>query len=374
VTSHGLPDRIYADNGKEFDSAAMQGQTKQMRFGKIQVDPGVMAGVLGGLKIAMTHAIAFNAKAKPVERCFGTVCGRFSKLQSTYCGNKPENRPPSLKGKLERGCAPELADFITAFELWLEGDYHSRPHTGDSMDGRTPNAVFETYLESKRTAPVEILEVMLWKPSRPTKATKDGVRFGGIGYGNREPALIQRLGKEVIVRVDRNHAGRAAICETDGRFICFAPSTIRLPFNTKPEELKEHLAAIKRGNKQIREAYRSRPRPVHDVAASIYEARAEEDRKAREAANIAPPSLVAADTPMSGQLAVLQRGLGGGPQLAIQSDESAAAERGPSMREMMAKAMLRLDAEEEQRQQAKADAQAEYDKRWRKAFGEAEAG
>jgi len=360
VTTHGLPEKIYADNGKENDNFAVQGRTKQMRFGKIQADPTVVSGVLGGLQIGITHAIAFNAKAKPVERAFGTLCDRFSKLQPCYAGNKPENRPPDLKAKLARGLAPSLEDFIAAFALWLDGDYHSRAHTGDAMDGRTPNAVFEKYLEVKRTAPPEILEVMLWKPSRPTKYTKDGVRFGGIGYGNRAPELDRYIGREVVVRVDRGNAGRVAVCETDGRFICFAMSNVKLPFNTTPEELREELAKIKRINKKAREAYQPRPRAVHDVSEQIYASRAQADRQARAAASLPAPTLVQADTPINDQLEQLRRSMDeSNAPLKIASDEPA-KERLPSMRELMAPLIREQEAKREREDEAERQLQADF--------------
>jgi putative transposase len=380
--SHGVPERIYADNGKVFDCAALQGQTKRMRFGKIAVDSGVMAGVLGGLNITMTHATAYNAKAKPIERFFGTVCDRFSKLQPTYCGGTTSTRPENLKSKLERGIAPELADFFAAFEMWLAGDYHARAHTGDAMNGKTPAAVFDECLVEKKTAPDAVLEVMLWKPSRPTKYTRNGVLCDGIGYGNREAALFAWTGKEVIVRVDPANAGRAAICEPNGRLICFAPSNIKLPFNTPKAELKEATANLTRAKKQTREHYKSRPQLHGDVAGQLYADRAEADRVAREAAKVTPPTIAMVNTPLNDQLPALQRALEKSAQPTASNKIDLYADDAPqptdrradllSFAKLMEATQQKLDDEMEAERAAERDANELF----RKAFAnrEAEAG
>jgi hypothetical protein len=69
----GLPDRVYVDNGKDYRSTRFE-----------------LACDRNG--VAITHAKVRNAKAKPVERFFGTLCLQFSQGFETYLGNRPGNR------------------------------------------------------------------------------------------------------------------------------------------------------------------------------------------------------------------------------------------------------------------------------------------
>jgi hypothetical protein len=318
IDSHGVPEEAHVDNGKDYDSSALQGTTKRQRMARrrdaIDVDPTVVAGVFGELRVKVTHALPYNAKAKPIERMFGTVCGRFSKLQSTYCGNRPSNRPEDLQAKLDRNVAPSLEEFTDAFSAWLTGDYHGRAHTGDAMEGRTPAEVFDACLTTKRTAPAEVRRLLLWKPSPPTKVTKNGVRAGGVSYGQADLTLFAWIGREVIVRVDRQDVGRAAVCEPSGRLICFVQSNRKLPFKSTPEEYRAATAANKRQAKKSREYHEFRPR-IHDDTADVMWQQRAEATAAKLAANpAAPPTLVPLVTPLNDQLPALERALNDGPR------------------------------------------------------------
>ncbi len=322
VDSHHVPEEAYIDNGKDFDSAALQGCTKRQRAARrrrsgatLEVDDNAVAGVFGELGIKVTHAIAYNAKAKPIERMFGTLCGRFSKLQATYCGNTPANRPEELLAKLGRNVAPSLAEFTADFAAWLEGDYHARGHTGDAMDGRTPADVFDACLTVKRTAPPEVRRLLLWKPTRPTAVTKNGVRAGGVSYGQAEPALFAWIGRQVIVRVDPADVGRAAVCEPTGKLICFAAANRKLPFKSTPAELRAAIARNRAQQKLHRDYHESRPRLADDAADEMWRRRAAQAAAAR-AANPppTPPTLVPVDSPLNGQLPAIERGLNPGPR------------------------------------------------------------
>jgi hypothetical protein len=369
-TTHGLPEKIYVDNGRVFDNRALSGQTKQMRLGKMEVDKEVMGGVLAGLGIGITHAIAFNAKAKPIERFFGTVCGRFSKLQPTYCGKNPQSKPENLKSKLQRGQAPEFEDFVAAFELWLEGDYHARGHTGHAMDGNTPASVFTACLVEKRTAPAEVMDVMLWKPDR-AKCGWHGVTCEGMDYGRGHPALNDWHGKDVLISIDPNDANRAAVREPSGRLICIATANQRLPFNTTKAELQEKKRAISRERKALHQGYAQRPRKSLDVADQIYQERAEKQRAAELAANVPPPVEKIIHTPISGQLEELRCGLDASkPRLKIAGDDSIEpAERLPSMRELMDSRIEELDAERERAEEARAEERRKHHEAFLEIFG-----
>lgn len=56
----------------------------------------------------------YNARAKPIERFFGTLELGFGKRFTTYCGNKPDNRPEVLQSHLDKGEAPDAGRVFPA--------------------------------------------------------------------------------------------------------------------------------------------------------------------------------------------------------------------------------------------------------------------
>lgn len=321
--SHGVPERVYLDNGKDFDSQALSGETKlarrrrrQTRGVELSVDEAQhVAGLFGTLGVAVTHAEPYNARAKPIERTFGTVCQRFSKLQRTYCGNSPDGRPEHLKARLAGGQAPPLDQFIAEFSEFIEVDYHQRPHFGDAMNGRTPAQVFDACLVAKRTTTAAELELLLQKASRPVRIGRVGVRYNGRDYGMGEPELIRRYGQQVILRSDPADISQVTIWTIDGKFICRALLNRAMPFNPTEQQWREAEAQRKRYRKTLREYHEVRPYvadDAHDLMIRAAAASAQQGQQGESQTNEPqppPPSIRPVRSPMSDQLPALQRSL-----------------------------------------------------------------
>jgi len=100
----------------------LTGETKKERRARrserqtihIEHDMPRFAGVFQLLQIAVWHALPFNAKAKPVERFFGTYEDQFGRLTHSYCGNKPENKPHHLAERLKKGEAVPFDSYVAA--------------------------------------------------------------------------------------------------------------------------------------------------------------------------------------------------------------------------------------------------------------------
>ena len=311
--SHGVCEWVYIDNGKDYDSHALQGKTKRQRRRHIEYDEQRAVGVFGGLGVRVKHAWPFHGQSKPIERFFGTVESRFGKLWPTYCGNSPKNRPENLELRLERGAAPPLEEFVKAFGEWLETDYHARTHTGDGMNGESPAAVFDQCLEEKRTVPDEVLAVLLWKPSKLLKVGQNGVAWQGLRYGVGELSLLGWLGKEVCLRIDPTDVGRVTVWTPEDKFICVARASQRLPFLASQAELRKAIAEKRRGRKVLKEFYEQHPRLHEDLPGLMLEARAEENRRKQQTAAAADrnpgPTIRPIRTAMNDQLPALRRAL-----------------------------------------------------------------
>ena len=251
---------------------------------------------------------------------------------------------------------PAMAEFTAAFRDWLEGDYHVTGHHGDSMEGRTPTAVFDACLTTRRTVPDAERVFAFWKPGQLVKVGRLGVRVGGLIYGMNDAAVIRWQGKQVSVRIDPGDVGRVAVCDPQGRLLCMATANQKVPFRATPEETRKAIAAMKQRNKVVKAYHEQRPRIANDVAGELYAQRADAAKRDREANPPPAPTLSPIVTPFNDQLEALQRAMdrdttpmrfiyGGG---AKPDGENEPAMKLPSFAEMMA-------ARELQREQAAAE-------------------
>jgi hypothetical protein len=319
ILEHGVPESVCIDNGKDFDSYAFHGRTKQQRWqiqrGRIEIDENRIVGIFNHLQCAAHFCWAYHGQSKPIERWFGTLEDRFGRTWPTYCGNKPENKPEILADQLDAGAAPALAEFIAAFSTWLEADYHASAHGGDGMDGRSPGAVHAASWNghAKRTATAEILDLLLMKQSRPVRVTKNGVRWNGLQYGQYAAALFPLIGQEVYLRIDERDITSVQIWSLEDRFICLASANARIPANAKEQDLREAIAMKKRHRRLMRDYIQKRPRMVEDIPDLMIRAAVEMNRQRRNNAlptEAGPAKIEPIRTALEGELPALQRAMG----------------------------------------------------------------
>lgn len=323
VRACGTPLRAHVDNGKDFDSYALHGRTKaQRRKVRVTLDGPRLGGVFGALSIDARNVQPYHGQSKPIERFFGTLEDRFGRAWGTYCGNRPENKPQGLPAALERGEAPLLADFVAAFDAWLDADYHARPHAGDSMGGRSPRDVYAACLAQVRTAPPELLDLLLLKPTRPVKVGQNGVTWGGLRYGAGDRALFPWLGREVTLRVDDRDLSRVQVYAPDGRFVCVAAANARVPANATSDDLRDSIRAKRRHRKIVAEYVDARPRMADDLPDLLTRAAAARHARAAAAAGPAdppppPPSVRPLRSPLEDQMPAIRRAMEARPALRI---------------------------------------------------------
>lgn len=286
-----VPMSVYIDNGKDFDAWILQGETKAERKRKLHIehDTKLFAGVWGILDVKVTHAQPFNAKAKPVERFFGTYESQFGKLTPTYCGRNPEEKPEWLKDKLARGLAPEYEDYVASATRWIEEVYHHEPCEGHGMDGRSPMEVWSANLFEVRRCRESDLDACLQKSSRPVKVGRNGVTWDGRVYGQNDPLVRELFGKEVQLRVDPADITRVSVWGFDGRRLGELAANRLMPFGAvAEEEWKEHTREVRRHNRAMKQASKHGMRLVVDPIDLLAEDRAGQARAAA-AAGSAPP-------------------------------------------------------------------------------------
>jgi hypothetical protein len=104
---------------------------------RVEHDRRHFKGILGSMECEVWHAIEFNAKAKPVERFFGTYEEQFGKMEHTYCGRNPQEKPEHLEERLEKGEAPTFRA-VRAARCHLDRPGLSHPDPQRPRHGRPP--------------------------------------------------------------------------------------------------------------------------------------------------------------------------------------------------------------------------------------------
>jgi hypothetical protein len=308
----GVPQKLYIDNGKDYDSYALNGQTKKQRRQRRRVgefDPVKVQGVFARLGAGVIHCEPYHGQSKPIERFFGTLENSFGRTFETYCGNCPANRPENLADKLARGKAPTLAEFIASFEGWLAHNYHGQPHTGNGVDGLTPDAAFAANLRRKVTATREVLDALLLPRTAAVKVTQNGVLYKGIRYGQYAPELIPWLGKNVILAIDGQNLSHVQVWTEDDRFICVAMSNRRIPANATEAQLSQAKSEKGRHRKLQREFHDAKMRMHVDVTDLLIDAALTQNAARPPEPPADPPSIVPLRTAIEDQMPALQRSM-----------------------------------------------------------------
>jgi hypothetical protein len=86
------------------------------------------------------------------------------------------------------------------------------------MKGRTPNDAFSDNPIARRTAPREVLDLLLMRVER-VKVSRNGVIYRGVHYGQSNLTLFRLQGQEVDIRVDPTDAAVVYVQDLEGRFI-----------------------------------------------------------------------------------------------------------------------------------------------------------
>lgn len=133
VDEHGLPWRVYLDNGADFRKAfgkrlRRQGQTEWDGPSEER-----MQGRFAPFGVEVVYAIPYNAQAKAIERMFRTLRQRFDEDFDAYRGSLGQtselarelyNRPKEL---------PTLSELAFLLQLAIN-QYNATPHTGRGME------------------------------------------------------------------------------------------------------------------------------------------------------------------------------------------------------------------------------------------------
>jgi putative transposase len=149
LSSRGVPERLYVDNGSSFCSRELLRTCATLGIKLVHSRPGEPAG-----------------RGK-IERAFGTVRGQFLvELQA-------------------RGGAADLGELNRLFAAWVEGVYHRRPHR---ETGQAPLERFQRGQPPRLPTPAELHEAFLWSATRTVAKTATVSLHGNLF--EVDPALV----------------------------------------------------------------------------------------------------------------------------------------------------------------------------------------
>lgn len=240
VDRYGLFSNLLIDNGKDFRSEWFAGSEWKQRRTKPEKEtleliegvlqdcktkvnftdlhrgqPKPVEGVLQECKTDVHFATPYRGQSKPVERFFRTVCERFSKMQDFYVGSNTVDAPEDKKlfwGRINGRDKIEVTYTLEAlrkdfghFVTWFNSEWQ---HSGQGMDGKTPNEVFAENMDYKRELP-EQYRKYLFTVREKRVVQRNGVSVDGISYYH--PAMVRLIGEKVEVRRDINDIGAVAI-------------------------------------------------------------------------------------------------------------------------------------------------------------------
>lgn len=259
----GIPRHLLIDNGADFKSITMTGKKTEgrvvNRFGMSETEAIEMKGILEEAGVTVHFCEAYRGQSKPIERFFRTQIEKFEKKFDTYVGSNTVDKPEAVKQFYGRFGGEKLEVKVTLEEVkrlyasWVCSFNATHRHTGNGMEGRTPDSVFELCWAVK----VEITEMirkLLFSDRKICTVQRRGVSFDGIDYWAEElPALI---GKKVKVRRPLSDFGIAWIYSSDDRYLCCAVSQLK-------DQGYEHSAL------QIKEFKRQRKKALEQVANDV---------------------------------------------------------------------------------------------------------
>ncbi len=254
---YGLPETVIADNGKNFTSWQWRGDRPQRRTYRQAGELAEQAeGLLALCGVQPSWCLPYNPNGKArLERWFRTVNEQFCKNFPSYCGSSPADRPEA-HAKLVRRAVP-FDTFAAKLREYVE-IYNNTPHSGDGMNGKTPQQVM-ALAPRKRLLSDDIRPLLLAAWHRPISVGRNGVALRVCGatvrYGAAEPALRELpIGTKVRVAYDPQDVGTITVWTMDYRFLCHAAANERLDRALPAEALRETMRAIAREKRALRQA------------------------------------------------------------------------------------------------------------------------
>jgi len=213
-----LPEYVYLDNGKAFRSKLFN---EKWEDHDLSVELG---GIFPRLGIGVSFAQKYNARSKIIERFFLTMQEQFERFISTFRGSSVADKPATLMRnevwakKLYEGTAPTVEETMQMITFYIRHIYGETPHSG--IGNRKPYEVFsQAALPEERIITADKLNFLMLSAERK-RVRSEGIRLNHMLYWH--DALVDHIGKPVVIRYDHADARWILIFTQQDQFICQA--------------------------------------------------------------------------------------------------------------------------------------------------------
>ena len=213
-----VPEAVYLDNGKAFRSKLFH---ESWEGHDLEVELG---GVFPKLGIEAHFAESYNAKAKVIERFFRTFQEQFERFISSFRGANVANKPSTLMRNekwakvLYKSEPPTIEEAMRMIGFYIRYIYGENEHGG--LEGKKPWEVYSSALipEERMLRPDKLNFMMLTTERKSIR--NEGIVFNKLLYWHI--ALMDNIGKPVIIRYDYADARWILVYDTKDKFICQA--------------------------------------------------------------------------------------------------------------------------------------------------------
>lgn len=231
VERHGIPEKIWLDNGRAFASKWISGRMpNRFRFTIRDEDP---QGILVSLGVDIHWTTPYSGQSKPIERAWRDLADNIAKhpfCAGAYTGNSPDAKPENYGDK-----AIPIDQFREHVAREIE-EHNSRVgRKSDACQGRSFVETFQASLAEPTTLvrwpTVEQRSLWLLAADKVTSKKGSGeIEFFENRYWSRE--LNQHAGQKLVVRFDPERLQDAIKVYTlDDRLICEAPCVAATGFD-----------------------------------------------------------------------------------------------------------------------------------------------
>lgn len=241
---------FYVDNGKAYrkiGAGAEPANPREEEEGKLPAFSEAELGLLARLGIRVQYCQPYHGQSKPIERLWKTMKEQFEIHFPTYTGGKPELRPDETSVEMARhrkllrmGPAylrhsnhPPATAFIAMCAAWIE-QYNNTPHSGEGMNGSTPNEVFASEMNPEQRPQLALAELAMSLAERAVRKVHEcAIDLGRrryIGADNHDSAVLHDLAEQqVLIAYDPNDPSGLAVLNLRGELLCWAKPEEKLP-------------------------------------------------------------------------------------------------------------------------------------------------
>ncbi len=253
VLKYGVPKEILIDNGKDYRSKAFAGGRESGV--RVEVNEPQVKGLISHFDIVPHFAIPYNAKSKHIERSFRTIREWFSSWFKSYRGanimERPERLNKILKNPDKLMTIEELAEL---YEEFIENIYNCHEHEGAGMDGKSPDEIYYSKLQTKRTTSEDSLKLLMMKTTEARVVQRNGIRLFDHWFWNEEISMLQ--GQKVYARYDQEELGKIYVFDLNDRFLCQAENKELVVWGATQEDYRKANSEKKRV-KSLTKSYRA---------------------------------------------------------------------------------------------------------------------